>query len=144
MVKDIIVDKKSPSPESVTEIIRENSGIDDALKYLDPRAKLIIELRFGIGGKQPESLGIISDRLKISRERVRQIEEIALKRLKYLFLKMKMLDKDQTEQLALDSRNPEGDRRQSADRRHGAPDMRRRKIERRKGDRRNGKDRRHG
>ena len=143
MMKDVIPDKKSPSPESVTEILRESSGIGDALKYLDPRAKLIIELRFGIGGKQPESLGIISDQLKISRERVRQIEESALKRLKYLFLKMKMLDKDQAEQITLDSRGKR-DRRQHADRRHGAPDMRRRKIERRKGDRRNGKDRRHG
>ena len=143
MMKDVLPDKKSPSPESVTEIVRENSGIDDALKYLDPRAKRIIELRFGIGGKQPESLGIISDQLKISRERVRQIEESALKRLKYLFLKMKMLDKDQAEQLTLDSRG-KADRRQLLDRRHGAPDMRRRKMERRKGDRRSGKDRRRG
>ena len=143
MMKDVIPDKKSPSPESVTEILRESSGIGDALKYLDPRAKLIIELRFGIGGKQPESLGIISDQLKISRERVRQIEESALKRLKYLFLKMKMLDKDQAEQITLDSRGKR-DRRQHADRRHGAPDMRRRKIERRKGERRSGRDRRRG
>jgi len=142
IMRDVIPDKKSPSPESVTEIIRESSGIEDALKYLDPRAKLIIELRFGLGGTQPESLGVISDRLKISRERVRQIEEIALKRLKYIFLKMRMLDKDQTEQLRLDSRNGKHDRRKLADRRHGAPDMRRRKIERRKGERRSGIDRR--
>ncbi len=142
LMKDVIPDHKSPSPESVTEIVRENSGIEDALKYLDPRAKLIIELRFGIGGKQPESLGIISDQLKISRERVRQIEETALKRLKFLFLKLKMLDKEQSDQLSLDSRFRKNDRRQTGDRRHGAPDMRRRKIERRKGDRRSGKDRR--
>jgi RNA polymerase sigma factor (sigma-70 family) len=142
LMKDVIPDHKSPSPESVTEIVRESSGIENALKYLDPRAKLIIELRFGIGGKQPESLGIISDQLKISRERVRQIEEAALKRLKFLFLKLKMLDKEQSDQLSLDSRSSNKDRRQLVDRRHGAPDMRRRKIERRKGERRTGRDRR--
>ncbi|MCX5782512.1 MAG: RNA polymerase sigma factor RpoD/SigA, partial [Elusimicrobia bacterium] len=142
LVKDVIPDHKSLSPESVTEIVRESSGIEDALKYLDPRAKLIIELRFGIGGKQSESLGIISDQLKISRERVRQIEEAALKRLKFLFLKLKMLDKEQSDQLSLDSRFSKNDRRKLVDRRQGAPDMRRRKIERRKGKRRSGKDRR--
>lgn len=142
-MRDVIPDKKSPSPESVTEILRESTGIGEALNYLDERAKLIIELRFGIGGKQPESLGVISDQLKISRERVRQVEEAALKRLKYLFLKMKMLDKDQTAQLLVDSRGTKQDRRQLLDRRHGAPDMRRRKVERRKGDRRSGRDRRH-
>lgn len=141
LVRDVIPDGKSPTPESVTEIIRQTSGVDEALKNLDLRARKIVELRFGLGGMQPESLGVIADQMKISRERVRQIEEISLKRLKYIFLKLGILDKDQAETLKLDSRG-NVDRRQAADRRHGAPDMRRRRVERRRGERRSGRDRR--
>lgn len=138
-IRDIISDKKSSSPESITEILRENSDLDEALNHLPEREKLIVQLRFGLPGKQPESLEQVGKRLKISRERVRQLEERALKRLKSIAMRMRLIDTEEGKRLLLDSRK-ENDRRSGVERRKGLPDRRKVKIERRKSriDRRKG------
>ena len=48
---------------------------------LDPRAKQVIEMRYGINGGKSETLQKIADSLGVSRERVRQIEKRALRKL---------------------------------------------------------------
>ena len=103
-VKDIIIDEDVKSPESVTEIIRTNSDIGQALNYLPPREREIIRMRFGIGGMKPMSLEESGKVLKISRERVRQLEVKALKRLKGIFIRYNYIDKDEAKKLMLDSR----------------------------------------
>ena len=95
-IRDIISDKKSSSPESISELLRTNSDIDKALGHLAPRERKIIEMRFGLDGKQPDSLEKVGKLLKISRERVRQLEERAIKRLKSIALRMKLIDFDTT------------------------------------------------
>jgi RNA polymerase sigma factor (sigma-70 family) len=52
-----------------------------ALERLSPKEKLVIERRFGIGNGSRERLEDIGARLRLSRERIRQIELAALKRL---------------------------------------------------------------
>jgi RNA polymerase sigma factor (sigma-70 family) len=105
-VKDFVADDKIKSPESVTEIIRTNADIGKALDYLPEREKEVIRMRFGIGGFKPVSLEEIGRLLKISRERVRQIEIMALKRLKGIFIRHNLIDKDDADKIMLDSRNP--------------------------------------
>jgi RNA polymerase primary sigma factor len=109
------------------------------LNHLPPREKLIVQLRFGLPSKKPESLELVGKRLKISRERVRQLEERAIKRLKSIALRMRLIDNEESKRLLLDSRK-ENDRRSGEDRRRGLPDKRKNKIERRKArnDRRKG------
>jgi len=105
-VKDIIVDDNIKSPESVTEIIRTNADIGAALNYLPDREKEIIRMRFGIGGFKPMSLEESGKVLKISRERVRQLEVKALKRLKGIFVRYNLIDKEDAKRILLDSRRP--------------------------------------
>lgn len=110
-VKDVIIDDSVKTPESITEIIRTNDDIGAALNHLPDREREIIRMRFGIGGFKPMSLEEIGKILKISRERVRQLEIKALKRLKGIFVRYGLIDKDEIEKIALDSRKRKKDRR---------------------------------
>jgi RNA polymerase primary sigma factor len=67
----------------------DNSTADDAqlsvgdlVKTLDPREQLILTLRFGLKGESPRTLIEVSQVLGVSKERVRQIQDRALKKLR--------------------------------------------------------------
>ena len=137
-IRDIIPDRKSATPESISELLRQHSDLDQTLDHLQPREKLIIQLRFGLGGNPPESLELVGKKLKLSRERVRQLEERAIKRLKSIALRIKLIDSEDAKKMLLDSRQEKQDRRTierrvaKCDRRQGYPDTRKVKIQRRK------------
>ena len=71
----------APEQESVNHALE--ADIDKILSSLDNREADIIRCRFGLGKQKPLSLKEISDRYDISKERVRQIEQNALKRLQH-------------------------------------------------------------
>jgi len=50
---------------------------------LDPRAKQIIEMRFGLNGNPKKTLQQIGDIYGVCRERIRQIEKKALRKIKH-------------------------------------------------------------
>ncbi|MCM8824066.1 MAG: hypothetical protein NC822_05275, partial [Candidatus Omnitrophica bacterium] len=54
----------------------------DLLEFLSEREKKVLDLRFGISDGRSHVLSEVAKELKISRERVRQIENIALKKLR--------------------------------------------------------------
>ena len=56
--------------------------LDAVLSELTPREREIVKLRFGIGTSQDHTLGEIGKRYNLSRERVRQILEAGLKKLR--------------------------------------------------------------
>jgi len=60
----------------------EPDAVPGLLAALDARSRDVIGARFGLGGKPRETLTQISSRLKLSRERVRQIERTALERMR--------------------------------------------------------------
>ncbi len=56
-----------------TAVLHDRSQLENALKQLSERARLIVRMRFGLGVPQAYTLEEISQRLGLSRERVRQI-----------------------------------------------------------------------
>jgi len=77
-----ILGTKGPSPPE--EIARELllSELEESLKELPEREREILELRYGLKGREPLTLEEIGRLLGISRERVRQLEAQALERLR--------------------------------------------------------------
>jgi DNA-binding CsgD family transcriptional regulator len=93
------------SPESVTEIIRTKEDIGIALNDLPDREKEIIRMRFGLGGIDVVSLDAIGRIFNISRERVRQLELKAFKKLKDILAKYSFITPQEAKNLKLDSRS---------------------------------------
>jgi RNA polymerase primary sigma factor len=54
------------------------------MKELKPREQVVLQLRFGLGGKECHSLSQVSEVLDVSKERIRQIQEGALAKLRSL------------------------------------------------------------
>ena len=80
---DLIGDKNQPSPEEdvIDGSLREE--IENALSTLDKREAEIIRLYYGIGREDSLTLDEIGERYGLTRERIRQIKEKALRRLRH-------------------------------------------------------------
>src|SRR5688572_25894860 len=80
---DFIEDQDSPSPvEAATQHLLQET-IEDVLSELTPRQSHILRLRFGLGGGEPHTLEEIANKFGLSRERIRQLEKEALRRLRH-------------------------------------------------------------
>lgn len=79
---DLIADKSLPEPDSSMMEESRNRDIKESLDLLDPRERTVIELHFGLSGQPAMTLTAIGERMKVSKERVRQIREAALGRLR--------------------------------------------------------------
>ncbi|MBT5931803.1 MAG: sigma-70 family RNA polymerase sigma factor [Flavobacteriales bacterium] len=72
-----------PSPESNLVMESLRCDIRQSLKSLTPRESEVVSMFYGLEGKMPLSLEEIGDRFDLTRERVRQIKEKAIRRLKH-------------------------------------------------------------
>ena len=79
---DLIEDILSEAPHERTAERLRATELANALEQLNPRLRHLLGLRFGLDGESPQTLEQISARLGISRERVRQLEERALRQLR--------------------------------------------------------------
>jgi RNA polymerase primary sigma factor len=79
-----MVASEGPLPEERVEDTLRNEALAEALALLDEREQTVIVLRYGLYGSEPKTLEEIGRPLGISRERVRQLERGALKRLAQL------------------------------------------------------------
>ena len=82
-IEDFISDKGSPSPYSNTERNNVTDQILRVLNTLTPREAVVIRMRFGIGCEKDCTLEEVGRHFSITRERVRQIEFKALRKLKH-------------------------------------------------------------
>ena len=80
---DTLPNGDSPPPDSA--LMRESLKleIEEALATLDDREAEVLRLYFGLNGEHPLTLEEIGERFELTRERVRQIKEKALQRLRH-------------------------------------------------------------
>ncbi len=80
---DVLKSDEAPTPES--ELLYESlrKEIDRAISTLTPREADVIRYYFGLNGSHPLTLEEISEKFDLTRERVRQIKEKAIRRLKH-------------------------------------------------------------
>lgn len=79
---DLVADEEMPTTEKLAlqELMREE--LLELVAQLPPKEALVVRLRYGLEGAKPQSLAEVARVLGVSRERVRQLEKQALKRLK--------------------------------------------------------------
>lgn len=82
-LEDFIGDKNSPSPYNDAENKEISGYIKKVLGTLTPKEEKVIRMRFGIGVDRDHTLEEVGRHLTITRERVRQIEAKALRKLKH-------------------------------------------------------------
>jgi RNA polymerase primary sigma factor len=80
---DFIEDSDAPSPVQSTESHLLREDLAQMLTSLTPREARILRLRFGMRGDRKHSLEEIGDKLDLTRERIRQIERQALRKLRH-------------------------------------------------------------
>jgi len=83
ILSDFVEDKGQKAPEelAIDRSLREDINV--VLSTLSSKEADIIQYRFGLNGKRPMSLKEIGNRYKLTKERIRQIEKKALKRLQH-------------------------------------------------------------
>src|SRR4051812_24625831 len=81
---DFVPDESAESPFDTTQVSLRREDIENALASLPPRDRKVIELRFGLSGKQPCTLEEVGKAFGVTRERIRQIENNTLKKLESL------------------------------------------------------------
>ncbi|MBN1404937.1 MAG: RNA polymerase sigma factor RpoD/SigA [Candidatus Omnitrophica bacterium] len=86
---DLVEDMSAESPfENITKLLQHET-VQEIIEALEPRDRKILNYRFGLDGGEPLTLEDIGKRLKISKERVRQIEDRAMDKLKNMMLSKK-------------------------------------------------------
>ncbi|MFQ5988515.1 MAG: RNA polymerase sigma factor RpoD/SigA [Candidatus Methylomirabilales bacterium] len=81
--RELIAPGMERVPPADDELVRKSfeEEVDRLLKVLTPRERTIIEMRYGLGKEEPMTLEEVGRRFKLSRERIRQVEEKAKKKL---------------------------------------------------------------
>jgi RNA polymerase primary sigma factor len=92
VIGDFIQDEEAPAPEELTvqEILEER--IHEVLEELPHREALVLRLRYGLESGKVHTLKEIGEKMGITRERVRQIEAQALRRLRHPGLRRELVD----------------------------------------------------
>ena len=83
ILRDFIEDQNAVKPDEVTFNTALAEKIRDLLKTLSPREEKIIRMRFGIGERESYTLEEVGNKFGVTKERIRQIENIALRKLKH-------------------------------------------------------------
>jgi RNA polymerase primary sigma factor len=82
--KDIIPDEKSFAPSDIVQDEETLVHMMELCQHLEERERVILNLRFGLQGNKPKTLEEVSRSIGRTRERVRQIQNQALDKLRAL------------------------------------------------------------
>jgi RNA polymerase primary sigma factor len=84
---NIIPDKRTLTPEDELEEIFERESVEHLLDVINKREAMILRMRYGLSDGKPKTLDEIGKKLRLSRERVRQIEKATIQKLHYILTK---------------------------------------------------------
>ena len=79
-----LTDETMPLPDEVAEETMRNEALRSILGTLSHRERRVLELRYGLDGEQPRTLDEVGRTFNVTRERIRQIENQSLKKLRAL------------------------------------------------------------
>ena len=87
-----IEDDSEPLPEDAADATLRNETLVRALGMLGERERSVLELRYGLNGTAPLTLDEVGRTFNVTRERIRQIENQSLKKLRALAEAKKLRD----------------------------------------------------
>ena len=87
-VADVVADDNAEDPYEELEGKANTAMLREVMKDLDPREVTILRYRFGLDGDDEKTLEEVGRKFGLTRERIRQIQEIALKKLRKKIEKM--------------------------------------------------------
>jgi RNA polymerase primary sigma factor len=79
-----LTDENEPLPEEVAEVEMRKATLERVLETLSSRERRVLELRYGLNGEHPRTLDEVGKTFNVTRERIRQIENQSLKKLRAL------------------------------------------------------------
>jgi RNA polymerase primary sigma factor len=79
-----LTDESAPAPDEEAETAMRKEALKKVLSMLSPRERAVLELRYGLDGKPPRTLDEVGRTFNVTRERIRQIENQSLKKLRAL------------------------------------------------------------
>jgi RNA polymerase primary sigma factor len=77
-----IPDSSTPLPDEAAELSMRRETLQRLLQCLSYRERRVLELRYGLGGEHPRTLDEVGSAFNVTRERIRQIENQSLKKLR--------------------------------------------------------------
>jgi len=89
---DFIPDEYAPSPQDLASYTLLKEQLNTVLETLTPREAMVLKLRFGLEDGKPRTLEEVGRRFAVTRERIRQIEAKALRKLRHPSRSKKLKD----------------------------------------------------
>ena len=81
---DFLTDDNVPLPDEAAEVVMRAETLKKILSTLSHRERRVLELRYGLDGEHPRTLDEVGRTFNVTRERIRQIENQSLKKLRAL------------------------------------------------------------
>ena len=89
---DFIPDDDAPAPADAASILLLKEQLGEVLQTLTPREAKVLSMRFGLEGGHPHTLEEVGKYFNVTRERIRQIEAKALRKLRHPSRSRKLRD----------------------------------------------------
>ncbi len=89
-IADVVEDERAETPYQELEEKTNTNLVREMLGKLDPREATILQLRFNLNGEREETLEEIGKKFGVTRERIRQIQEMALSKLRKMIERLEV------------------------------------------------------